>query len=73
MGELMRQVVRRLYTFQAKVHDLHFVPMMDRAPAESRRWDEPALSAIILSGIEWSRRRAETERTANDGRAARAG
>ena len=29
MGNLMRQVVNRLYTFQAKAHDLHFVAMMD--------------------------------------------
>ena len=41
MGELMRQVVNRLYTFQAKAHDLHFVVMMDRALAEAWRWDEP--------------------------------
>ncbi len=31
LGDLMRQVVNRLYTFQAKAHDLHFVAMMDRA------------------------------------------
>ena len=59
MGELMRQVVNRLYTFQAKAHDVHFVAMMDRALAEAWRWDEPALDEIILSGIESSRRRAE--------------
>ena len=59
MGNLMRQVVNRLYTFQAKAHDLHFAAMMDRAVAEAWRWDEPVNDEIILSGIESSRRRAE--------------
>ena len=48
MGNLMRQVVNRLHTFQAKAHDLHFVAMMDRALAEAWRWDEPELDEIIL-------------------------
>ena len=61
MGNLMRQVVNRLYTFQAKAHDLHFVAVMDRAVAEAWRWDEPVNDEIILSGIESSRRRAEEE------------
>ena len=61
MGNLMRQVVNRLYTFQAKAHDLHFVAMMDRALAEAWRWDEPELDEIILSGIQSSRRRAKEE------------
>ena len=58
MGRLMRQVVNRLYTFQAKADDLHFVTMMDRALAEASRWDEPELDEIILSAIASSRRRA---------------
>jgi len=61
MGRLMRQVVNRLYTFQAKADDLHFLAMMDRALAEAWRWDEPELDEIILSGIASSRRRAEEE------------
>ena len=44
MGDLMRQVVNRLYRFQAKAHDLHFVAMMDRALAEAWKWDEPELN-----------------------------
>ena len=59
MGRLMRQVVNRLYTFQTKADDLHFVAMMDRALAEAWRWDEPELDEIILSGIASSRRRAD--------------
>ena len=59
MGRLMRQVVNRLYTFQAKADDLHFVTMMDRALAEAWRWDEPELDEIILSAIASSRRRAD--------------
>jgi len=59
MGQLMRQVVNRLYTFQTKADDLHFVAMMDRALAEAWRWDEPELDEIILSGIASSRRRAD--------------
>ena len=59
MGRLMRQVVNRIYTFQAKADDLHFVAMMDRALAEAWRWDEPELDEIILSAIASSRRRAE--------------
>ena len=59
MGRLMRQVVNRLYTFQAKADDLHFVTMMDRALAEAWRWDEPELDEIILSAIASSRRRAK--------------
>ena len=59
MGRLMRQVVNRLYTFQAKAGDPHFLAMMDRALAEAWRWDEPELDEIILSAIASSRRRAE--------------
>ena len=59
MGRLMRQVVNRLYTFQVKADDLHFLAMMDRALAEAWRWDEPELDEIILSAIVSSRRRAE--------------
>ena len=55
----MRQVVNRLYTFQAKADDLYFVAMMDRALAEAWRWDEPELDEIILSAIASSRRRVE--------------
>ena len=55
MGRLMRQVVNRLYTFQAKADDPHFVRMMDRALAEAMRWDEPELDEIILSAIASSR------------------
>ena len=58
MGRLMLQVVNRLYTYQAKADDLHFVTMMDRALAEASRWDEPELDEIILSAIASSRRRA---------------
>ena len=59
MGRLMRQVVNRLYTFQAKGDNLHFLAMMDRALAEAWRWDEPKLDEIILSAIASSWRRAE--------------
>ena len=59
MGRLMRQVVNRLYTFQAKADDPHFVCMMDWALAEAGRWDDPELDEIILSAIASSRRRAE--------------
>ena len=59
MGRLMRLVVNRLYTFQAKADDLQFVAMMDRALAKDWRWDEPQLDEIILSAIATSRRGAE--------------
>ena len=58
MGRLMRQVVNRLYTFQAKADDLHFAAMMDWALAEAWRWDEPEFDEIILSAIASSHRRA---------------
>ena len=61
MRDLMRKVVNRLYTFQAKAHDLQFVAMMDRALAEAWRWDDPELDEIFLSAIESSRRRAEEQ------------
>ena len=61
MRDLMRQVVNRLYTFQAKSHDPYFVAMMDRALAEAWRWDEPELDEVFLSAIESSRRRAEEQ------------
>ena len=61
MGRLMRQVVNRLYTFQAKADDPHFVAMMDQALAEAWSWDEPELDEIILSAIASSRRRAAEE------------
>ena len=54
-----RQVVNRLYTFQAKADDLQFLAMMDRALAEAWRWEKPELDEIILSPIASSRRRAE--------------
>ena len=57
----MRQVVNRLYTFQAKAHDIHFVAMMDRALAEAWMWDEPELDEITLLAIESSRQRAEDQ------------
>ena len=59
MGRLMRQVVDRLYTFQANADDLHFVAMLDRVRAEAWRWDEPELDEIILSTFASSRRRAK--------------
>ena len=59
MGRMMRQVVYRLYTFQARADDLHFLAMMDRGLDEAWRWDEPELDEIILSAIVSSRRRAE--------------
>ena len=61
MAAISVWVVNRLYTFQAKAHDLHFVAMMDGALAEAWRWDEPELDEIILSGIQSSRRRAKEE------------
>ena len=61
MGDLVRQVVYRLYTFQAKAHDLLFVAMMDRALAEACRRGEPELDEKFLSGIESRHRRAEEE------------
>ena len=61
MGRLMREVVNRLYTYQVKAGDLHFVTMMDRALAEAWQWDEPELDAAIVSGIERSRRRVEDD------------
>ena len=59
MRDLMLQVVNRLYTYQVKADDPHFVVMMDRALAEAWQWDEPELDEAIVSGIERSRRRAE--------------
>ena len=61
MGNLTRQVVNRLCTYQAKAYDLHFVAMMHRGLEEAWRWDPPELDEIIPSGIESSRRRAEDE------------
>ena len=50
MRELMREVVNRLYTYQMKADDRHFVAMMDRALAEAWQWDEPELDEAIVSG-----------------------
>ena len=61
MRDLMREIVNRLYTFQAKADDPYFVAMMDRALAEAGQWDEPELDEAIVSGIERARRRAEEE------------
>ena len=61
MRDLMREVVNRLYTYQVKAGDRHFIAMMDRALAEARGWDEPELDPAIVSGIERARRRAEEE------------
>lgn len=59
MGRLMRQVVNRLYTFQAKAKDPHFSPTMNRSLSAARRWDEPELDETILSAIALSRQSAE--------------
>ena len=61
MRALMCQVVNRLYTYQLKADDPHFVVMMDRALAEAWQWDEPELDEAIVSGIERARRRAGEE------------
>ena len=58
VGRLMRQVVNRLYTLQAKAEDLDILAMTERALAKARRWDEPELDDIILSAIASSHRRA---------------
>ena len=58
MGRLIRKAVSRLYMFQAKAEDLLLVAMMDWTLAEAKRWDEPELDDVILSGIASSRRRA---------------
>ena len=59
MGHLMRQVVNRLYTFQAKADNLHFVGMMDQTLADAWRWDEAELHKIIPLAIASRLRRAE--------------
>ena len=59
MGRLMRRVVNRLYTFQAKADDLHYVAIIDRARAEAWRWDGPELDEKIPPVIAWRRRRAK--------------
>ena len=59
MRALMRQVVDRLYTFQVKADDLHFIATMDRAGREAREWDEPQLDEIFLARIEASRERGQ--------------
>ena len=53
------RIGNRLSMFQAKADDLHFVAMMDRALAETWRWDETELDEIILSEIASSLRRAD--------------
>lgn len=56
MRELMRQVVNKLYTFQAKAEDPVFLDIVDRCLREARAWDEPEPDEGFLGAIE--RRRA---------------
>ena len=48
MRDLMRQVVDRLYTFDAKSSDPRFVALMDRWSHVVAHWDEPRLDPILL-------------------------
>lgn len=59
MGRQICQVVNRLYTFQVKADDVHFVAMMVGALAEAWRWDEPELDEAIVSATASRRRRAK--------------
>ena len=48
MCRLMRQIVDRLYTFDAKSSDPRFVALMDRWSQVAARWDEPRLDPVFL-------------------------
>ena len=66
VGDLMRQMVNRLYQPAVHVPGEGTRPALrgDDGPSASRgdeSWDEPELDEIILSGIESSRRRTEEE------------
>ena len=37
--------------FQAKADDRRFVAMINRAPAETRKWNDPDMNEVILSVI----------------------
>ena len=43
MGDLMRQVVNRLYTFQTCFAEPQFQAMIDKWLGVARNWDEPVL------------------------------
>ena len=56
MRELMRHVVNKPYTFQAKAEDLVFLDVVDLCLRAARAWDDPELDEDFLAAI--ARRRA---------------
>ena len=57
MRELMRQVVNKIYTFQAKMADPVFLDIADRCLREAQLWDEPEMDEDFLAAIESRRAR----------------
>ena len=55
MRDLMRQVVDRLYTFQARAEEPGFLERIGRWMDVASRWDEPKLAPSFLPALTGSR------------------
>ena len=55
MRDLMRQIVDRVYTFQAKSGDPAFLKVIDRWSSVAAAWDEPRLDPVLLNEVELAR------------------
>ena len=53
--DLMRQIVDRMYTFQAKADDPAFLQVIDRWSQIAARWDEPRLDPVLLNEMKIAR------------------
>ena len=52
MGDLMRQIVDRVYTFNVMAGDADFQAVMERWVSVARGWDAPKLDAGFMRAIE---------------------
>ena len=55
MRDLMRQIVDRVYTFQAKAEDPAFLKVIDRWSSVAAAWDEPRLDEVLLNEMRVAR------------------
>ena len=51
MADLMRDIVKRLFTFHMKRDDQSFQDHLDRWMTASDRWDNPTLDTVFLDAV----------------------
>jgi len=51
MGDLMRQIVERLFTFHMKIDDADFQERVNRWASVAQKWDNPELDQAFLQVV----------------------